>query len=51
MFIKSSNTEEKKSNPSFATLSDRSEEIFNRKNVTIKFGAEIFQDVESSTYR
>lgn len=42
VFIKSHNTAEKKSNPDFKTFSDRFEEVINSKNVTIKFGAEIF---------
>lgn len=42
VFIKSCNTAENKSNPDFQTLSDRLEEVINSKNVTIKFGVEIF---------
>lgn len=42
VLIKSHNIEERKSNPNFTILSGSFEEVFNSKNVTVKFAAEIF---------
>lgn len=42
VFIQSHNIKEKKSNPNLTTLSGWFEQVSNSKNVTIKFGAEIF---------